>query len=109
MPEVDLAAAVAQLGAAGLIGWMWLSERRAAAAREAQLRELHERLMQERPQVAVLLSVVRENTRALAAIENGQRGVAAALERLLRKRNAPSAASPPAKMRVGCARKGSPC
>lgn len=109
MPEADFAAAVAQLGAAGLIGWMWLSERRAAAAREAQLRELHERLMQERPQVAVLVSVVRENTRALAAIESGQRSAAAALERLLRKRNAPSAASPPAKMRVGCARKGSPC
>lgn len=89
MPEVDLAAAVAQLGAAGLIGWMWLSERRAAAAREAQLRELHERLMQERPQVSVLLSVVRENTRALAAIENGQRGAAAALERLLRKQSRP--------------------
>ena len=82
MPPIDLAASLAQLGAAGLIGWMWLSERRAAAARETQLRELHERLMQERPQLAVLLAVVRDNTKALTALELGQRGLAAAMERL---------------------------
>jgi hypothetical protein len=104
MPEMDLAAALAQLGAAGLIGWMWLAERRAAAEREAQLRALHERLMQERPQIAVLLAVVRDNTRALTALEAGQRGVAAALERFFRAlgrsrvsgvpHEAPSAAAP---------------
>lgn len=82
MPDTELAAAVAQCGAAGLIGWMWLSERRAAAARDTQLRELHERLMQERPQIPALLAVVRDNTRALTALETGQRAIAAALERL---------------------------
>src|SRR5262252_2229090 len=100
MPDIDLAAALAQLGAAGLIGWMWLAERRAAAARDIQLRELHERLMQERPQIAVLLAVVRDNTRALTALEAGQRGVAGALQRLARARRAtaarPSAAPAPA-------------
>ena len=84
MPPIDLAASLAQLGAAGLIGWMWLSERRAAAARETQLRELHERLMQERPQLAALLAVIRDNTRALTALELGQRAIAAALGRLPR-------------------------
>ena len=83
MPPIDLAASLAQLGAAGLIGWMWLSERRAAAARETQLRELHERLMQERPQLAVLLAVVRDNTKALTALEVGQRAIATALERAM--------------------------
>ena len=81
MPPIDLAASLAQLGAAGLIGYMWLSERRAAAAREAQLRELHERLIQERPQLAVLLAVVRENTRTLTALEVGQRAIAHLLSR----------------------------
>ncbi len=82
MPPIDLAASLAQLGAAGLIGYMWLSERRAAAARETQLRELHERLMQERPQLAVLLAVVRDNTRALTVLQTGQRRLAAAIEQL---------------------------
>jgi len=82
MPDTELATALAQCGAAGLIGWMWLSERRAAAAREAQLRELHERLIQERPHLAALLAVIRDNTRALTALEAGQRAIAAALQRL---------------------------
>ena len=82
MSDLDFAAAAAQFGTAGLIGWMWLSERRAAASRERQLAELHERLMQERPQTATLLEVVRDNTRALTALEVGQRAVTAVLERL---------------------------
>ncbi len=96
MPDIDLAASLAQLGAAGLIGWMWLSERRAAAARENQLRELHERLIQERPQLAVLLAVVRDNTRALTALEAGQRGIVTALERLARPPRHPTHPHAPA-------------
>lgn len=83
MPPIDLAASLAQLGAAGLIGWMWLAERRAAAARDTQLRELHERLIQERPQLAVLLAVVRDNTKALTALESGQRAISIAIERVI--------------------------
>jgi hypothetical protein len=83
MLEPQLAAAFAQFGIAGLIGWMWLTERRAAAARERQLAELHERLLQERPQLQVLLRIVSENTRALTALEVGQRRLAGILERLV--------------------------
>lgn len=82
MIEPEIATSIAQLGAAGLIGWMWLAERRAGAARETQLRELHDRLMQERPQIAALLSVVQDNTRALSALDVGQRAIASAMERL---------------------------
>ena len=82
MIEAEVTSTLAQLGAAGLIGWMWLTERRAAAARETQLRELHDRLLQERPQITTLLSVVQDNTRALAALEAGQRTMAAVLERV---------------------------
>lgn len=92
MIEPEIATSIAQLGAAGLIGWMWLAERRAGAARETQLRELHDRLLQERPQIAALLSVVQDNTRALTALETGQRAIAAAMERVCasrRKRAAP--------------------
>lgn len=82
MTETDIAGAMAQLGAAGLIGLMWLTERRAAAAREKQLSETHDRIMQEHTSVTALLAVVSDNTRALSALEAGQRGIAAVLERV---------------------------
>lgn len=82
MTEPDLIVTLTQFGVAGLIGWMWLLERRAGTSREQQLTEAHKRLMEDREQVAVLMEVVRDNTRALAALEAGQRGIAAALERL---------------------------
>ncbi len=78
----EITSAFAQLGAAGLIGLMWLTERRAAAAREKQLGDLHERIMQERTHIAALLSVVSDNTRALTALETGQRSLADTMERL---------------------------
>lgn len=97
MLEPEITATLAQLGAAGLIGWLWLAERRAAAARETQLRELHDRILQERPQIAALLAVVRDNTRALTALEAGQRAIAAVVERVSGKM---PAATPPSEPRV---------
>src|SRR3954470_20229003 len=82
MPDLNIASALAQFGAAGLIGWMWLTERRAASTRERHVAELHERLMQERPHTGLLLEVVRDNTRALTALELGQRTLTGLLERL---------------------------
>ena len=93
----ELTTTLAQLGAAGLIGWLWLAERRAAAARETQLRELHDRILQERPQIAALLAVVRDNTRALTALEAGQRAIAAVVERVSGKMQV---ATSPAEPRV---------
>lgn len=71
--EMELASSLAQFGVAGLIGWMWLTERRAHAAGDRMVRESHERLMQERVLVRELVKVVRANTRALSALEAGQR------------------------------------
>ena len=71
--ETDIIGAVAQLGAAGLIGWMWLTERRAAADREQQLREAHAAILDERPRLDVLLKALDANTRAITALEVGQR------------------------------------
>ncbi len=93
MIEPEIATSIAQLGAAGLIGWMWLAERRAGAARETQLREIHDHLRQERLQIAALLSGVQDNTRALAALEAGQRAIAAAMERMCAPRSKRGAAA----------------
>jgi hypothetical protein len=75
MPEAELAGAVAQFGVAGLIGWMWLSERRSGSVREKQLQEAHEMLMRQREASRVVVDVVKANTRALTRLEEGQRAL----------------------------------
>jgi len=79
--EAELAAAFAQFGVAGLIGWMWLSERRAAAARERQLAEAHERIMAERDRNEALVRLVADSTRAVTALESSQRELSRVVER----------------------------
>lgn len=81
MPEPETISQFTQLGVAGLIGCMWLIERRWAAVREKQVTDLHERLMREQLELRVLVDALKDNTRALTAIEAGQRELAAALER----------------------------
>jgi hypothetical protein len=78
----ELAGALAQFGTAGLIGWMWLTERRAAAARERQLSEAHERLMHERMSFELVVAAIKENTKVLTALEVGQRTLTGVLERM---------------------------
>ncbi|MBX3402718.1 MAG: hypothetical protein KF699_04810 [Phycisphaeraceae bacterium] len=89
----ELLPALAQFGAAGLIGWMWLTERRAAADREAQLRQAHEALMTERPRLDALLRALDANTRAITALELGQRSLLAAVQRDRREDHAPRSAA----------------
>ena len=69
----DLATMLAQFGMAGLIAWMWLTERRAGLARERQIEEAHRRLSQERESMAVVIAVVEANTRAMVGLELAQR------------------------------------
>lgn len=78
-----MVASLTQFGVAGLIGWMWIVERRAAGVRERLVSEAHERLMRERQELEVLVQALRENTRALTALEVGQRGLVGLLERVL--------------------------
>ncbi len=78
--EQDLLNLVSQFGAAGLIGWMWLSERRHTAKREQQLTEAHDRIGEQRIALDQLLSVIAENTRAVASLEAGQRALLSLLE-----------------------------
>jgi len=69
----DLLVHLGQFGAAGLIGALWLLERRHGAARDRQLDEAHRRVMERERDAAALMSVVQENTRAIAALESSQR------------------------------------
>ncbi len=68
LDETTLAPLV-QFGVAGLMAWMWTSERRAGADRERQLTESHDRLMEQRTQLDALMRLVTENTRAITSLD----------------------------------------
>ena len=59
---------ITNLGAAGLMGAMWLWERRTSRQREQQLDEAHTRIMSDRVQLSELMDVVRQNTEAITRL-----------------------------------------
>ena len=56
------------LGAAGLMGAMWLWERRTSRQREQQLDEAHARIVSDRVQLDQLIDVVRQNTEVMSRL-----------------------------------------
>ncbi len=73
--DPQLASMAAQFGVAGLIGWMWLTERRAGAERDKQLSDAQLMLTQGQKSIDVLLRALDDNTRAIAAMEGTQRAL----------------------------------
>ncbi len=84
MLDTEIAGSLVQFGTAGLMGWMWLTERRSAAARERQLDEAHARIAEQHVGIEALLGAVRENTKVLGQIEAGQRIIMEVFSRPLR-------------------------
>ncbi|MGI9014989.1 MAG: hypothetical protein ACR2GY_12170 [Phycisphaerales bacterium] len=86
--------AISQFGAAGLIGMLWILERRQAMQRERQLDETHRRIMEEERDNRLLMDIVRENTRAISCLERSQREMTRLLRAIAaRRRPARSTAS----------------
>ena len=59
---------VANLGVAGLMGAMWLWERRTSQKRESQIDDAHARIMSDRVQLEQLMSVVKQNAEAVSRL-----------------------------------------
>jgi hypothetical protein len=59
---------ITSLGAAGLMGAMWLWERRTSQKREQQLDEAHARILGDGVQLEQLMTVVRQNAEAIARL-----------------------------------------
>ena len=59
---------LANLGVAGLMGAMWLWERRTSQKRETQIDEAHARIMSDRVQLEQLMAVVRQNAEAMTRL-----------------------------------------
>lgn len=78
----ELTMIVSQFGPAGLMGLLWVLERRHAALRDRQLSEAHRRLALHEHDVAALLGVVRDNTRAIVTLEQTQRQLQRTVERV---------------------------
>jgi hypothetical protein len=66
------------LGAAGLMGAMWLWERRASQSRERQLDEAHQRILADKVMLEELIEVVRQNTEAITRLTDASRSAEAA-------------------------------
>ena len=71
--EAETVNTLTQFGVAGMVCWMWLMERRSSAERDRQISESHRAVIELGSKRDGLLEVVRDNTRALVAIESGQR------------------------------------
>ena len=56
------------LGAAGLMGAMWLWERRTSQKRESQLDDAHGRIMGDQVKLEELIDVVRQNAEAISRL-----------------------------------------
>lgn len=63
---------LANLGVAGLMGAMWLWERRTSQKRESQIDEAHARIMGDRVQLEQLIAVVRTNAEAVTRLSGLQ-------------------------------------
>ena len=63
---------LANLGVAGLMGAMWLWERRTSQKRESQIDESHARIMGDRVQLEQLMAVVKQNAEAVTRLSSLQ-------------------------------------
>ena len=68
-------------GVAGLMGAMWLWERRTSQKREQQIDEAHARILGDRVQLEQLMAVVRTNAEAISRLSATQEQLLRQMER----------------------------
>lgn len=70
--EEQMLSYVAQFGMAGLMGLLWILERRHSSQRERELSEAHTRILEQREELSELIAVVRDNTTAMTSLVQQQ-------------------------------------
>ena len=83
--DINALDSVASLGAAGMMGAMWLWERRTSQKRESQLDDAHARILGDRVQLEQLMGVVRQNAEAISRLCTTQDQLVRQLDRAERK------------------------
>ncbi len=76
---------LASFGVAGLMGAMWLWERRNSRLREEQLNEAHGRVLRDEQRLSKLVQVVEHNTAAMTRFTETQHFVREALTDLTKE------------------------
>ena len=76
---------ITSMGAAGVMGAMWLWERRASAQRERELTESHERIKRDEQRLDKLTRVVEQATAAITKFEQTQQEMAGLIKHLLKE------------------------
>lgn len=73
MSVVSMVSDLTSFGAAGLMGAMWLAERRLSRAREQQIVEAHQRILRDEEKLVCLTEVIDRNTAALVRFVEHQK------------------------------------
>lgn len=68
MEATEILNSLPSLGAAGIMGTMWLWERNSARTREQQISEAHQRLLDDRIALGQIIEVVKQNSEALTRL-----------------------------------------
>ena len=82
MPDLIIES-LANLGAAGLVGLLWVWERATSRRREQQLDESHQLLRDKQQQLDTMVRLVRRNTLAMARIDRTHAQLCRLIERWL--------------------------
>jgi hypothetical protein len=77
----DALSQLTSLGAAGIMGAMWLWERRTSGQRDQQLDEAHARILGDKVQLDQLIEVVKTNAEAMTRLGTVQDQLIRTLER----------------------------
>ncbi|MEQ9460917.1 MAG: hypothetical protein RIG82_08205 [Phycisphaeraceae bacterium] len=71
-----------QLGAAGIMGGLWVWERGLSSRRERELNEAHSKLMAQREALAEFMDIARQNARIIERFDQTQERLARAVDSL---------------------------
>ena len=89
MDPLSLIGDLATFGTAGLMGALWLWERKLSRLREEQLTAAHDRILRDEARLRMLTQVVEQNTSAISRFGEIQRETIETLRDLARElRNA---------------------
>ena len=83
MEIVGIMSDLTSFGAAGLMGAMWLWERKLSREREQQIDQSHERIMRDEERLDKLTQVLEQNTAAIARFHEMQREAYDTLKQLI--------------------------
>jgi len=79
---LDMIEAFTQFGVAGLMGVLWVWERLMSGRRERQLSDAHERIMQQRDHLRVLVRLVQRNTKMIERFDRTQSHLCKLIDRV---------------------------